>query len=57
VDVKYIHEQKKVIDNKIESLENEFKKTKFFKEHSPPNGAIFAPSEQFVLRKKRQKQF
>ena len=29
----------------------------FIQEHSTPNGAIFAPSEQFVLRKKRQKQF
>lgn len=32
VDVKYIKQQKKVIDDKIESLENEFKKTKFYKD-------------------------
>lgn len=32
VDVKYIKHQKKVIDNKIESLENDFKKTKFYKD-------------------------
>jgi hypothetical protein len=32
-------------------------KSNFFLEHSTPNGAIFASEKQFVLRKKRQKQF